>query len=87
MKKFPKDTIIVVNYFTGFNYELNGLSIVVSEREGETDAEITFTYDYNQLIKNYNLSHYRYVQYVRLKTAAATTGMVFDEVEVYAFSE
>ena len=82
--------IIVVHYFTGFNYQLTGLSIVVSEREGETDEEISFTYNPNQRIKNYNLAHYRYVQYVRLRTAAyppGTTGMVFDEVEVYAFSE
>ena len=86
---FPRPCI-VVHYFTGFNYELNGLSIVVSEREGETDEEISFTYDPNHRIKSYNLDHFRYVQYVRLTTAAdppGTTGMVFDEVEVYAFSE
>ena len=75
-------------YFTGFNYNLTGLSIVVSEREGETDQEIEFTYNPNQRIKSYNLDHFRYIQYVRLKTAVATTtGMVFDGVEVYAFSE
>ena len=77
------------NYFTGFNYALSGLSIVVSEREGETDEEISFSYNPNQRIKNYNLDHYRYVQYVRLKTAANPpgTGIVLDEVEVHAFSK
>ena len=75
------------NYFTGFNYALSGLSIMVSEREGETDEEISFSYNPNQRIKNYYLDHYRYVQYVRLKTTAATTGCVFDEVEVYAMCE
>ena len=61
---------------------------MVSEREGETDEEISFTYNPNQRIKKYNLSHFRYVQFVRLKTAASTnTGMVLDEVEVYAFSK
>ena len=77
-------------YFTGFNYNLTGLSIVLSEREGETDEEISFTYNPNQRIKNYNLDQFRYVQYVRLTTAAdspGTTGMVLDEAEVYAFSE
>mgnify|MGYP001803755641 CR=1 FL=1 len=75
-------------HFTGFNYSLTGLSIVVSEREGETDEEISFTYNPNQRIKNYNLDHFRYTQYVRLKTAASTTtGVVLDEVEVYAFSK
>ena len=75
-------------YFTGFNYNLTGLSIVVSEREGETDEEITFTYNSNQRGKDYTLDYFRYGQYVRIKTAVATTtGMVFDEVEVYAFSE
>ena len=61
---------------------------MVSERQGETDEEISFTHDYNQRIKYYTLDRYRYIQYVRLETAAATTtGMVFDEVEVIAFSE
>ena len=79
---------IVVYYFTGFNHELDGLSIVVSEREGETDEEISFTYDYHQRNKKYDLDHFRYTQYVRLKTSASTTtGMVLDEVEVYAFSK
>ena len=60
----------------------------MSEREGETDEEISFTYNPNQRIKNYNLDHFRYTQYVRLKTAASTTtGVVLDEVEVYAFSK
>ena len=76
-------------YITGFNYNLTGLSIVVSEREGETDQEISFTYVYdpNQRVKNYNLDHFRYVQYVRIKTTSPTTGIVLDEVEVHAFSE
>ena len=60
---------------------------MVSEREGETDQEIEFTYNPNQRIKSYNLDHFRYIQYVRLKTTAATTGSVFDEVEVYAICE
>ena len=72
---------------TGFNYPLTGLSIVVSEREGETDEEIPFTYNPNQRIKNYNLDHFRYIQYVRIKTTSPTTGIVLDEVEVHAFSK
>ena len=84
MKKFAKDTIILQVLTTS----LSGLSIVVSEREGETDEEISFTYDYHQRNKKYDLDHFRYTQYVRLKTSASTTtGMVLDEVEVYAFSK
>ena len=72
---------------TGFNYTLPGLSIVVSERDGETDEEIPFTYNPTERIKHYNLQYYRYVQYVRIKASSASYGMVLDEVEVYAFSE
>ena len=89
-RDYQKIQFRVVNYFTGFNYELNGLSIVVSEREGETDEEISFTYNPNQLVEDYTLDYFRYIQYVRLKTTAdppGTTGIVLDEVEVYAFSE
>mgnify|MGYP001794265524 CR=1 FL=1 len=75
------------NYLPGFNYALSGLNIVVSEREGETDGEISFSNNPNQRIKNYYLDHYRYVQYVRLKTTDATTGSIFDEAEVYAICE
>ena len=63
---------------------------MVSEREGEIDEEIQFTYNRNERIRQYNLQYYRYVQYVRIKTYQSTqwtTGMVLDEVEVYAFSE
>ena len=83
MKKFAKDTIILQVLTTS----LSGLSIVVSEREGETDEEMSFSYNPNQRIKNYYLDHYRYVQYVRIKTSHQSTGMVLGEVEVYAFSE
>ena len=70
---------------TGFNHNITGLSIVVSEQEGGKDQKINFSYDPNNFEKQYTLEHIKYVQYVRIITT--TEGMVFDEVEVFGLSK
>lgn len=72
--------------FTGFNDNIPGLRIVVSEGEGENDENIDFTYDHNNLEEQYDLAFVRYVQYVRI-LATENKGMLFDEVEVFGFSK